>query len=109
MSIVTQSLYCIGLRCLLCRVSIRGDADGPVVGSESSSNCDSIFLPVGSEREFAFLYHRAIAARRRKTQPAAPKSRLTNQNERFFVSAEIAAIAIAIWNMVTPRANTSCL
>ncbi len=50
-----------------------------------------------------------IAARTRKAQPAAPKSKLTIQNGRFFVSAEIAAIAIAIWNMVTPRANTSCL
>src|SRR6266480_4366177 len=52
---------------------------------------------------------RAIAARTRNTHPTPPKNRLTIQNRGFFVSAEIAAIAIAIWNMVTPRANTSCL
>jgi len=49
------------------------------------------------------------AASTRKAQPTIPKSKLTIQNLRFFVSAEIAAMAIAIWNMVTPRAKTSCL
>lgn len=66
-------------------------------------------VSVGSERQFAILSHRVIAARTRKAQPTAPNTRLTTQNERFFVSAEIAAMAIAIWNMVTARANTSCL
>ena len=51
----------------------------------------------------------AIAARTRKAQPTTPKSKLTIQNLRLLVSAEIAAMAIAIWNMVTPPANTSCL
>src|SRR5207249_6893681 len=51
----------------------------------------------------------ATAARRRNTHPTPPKNKLTIQNRGFFVSAEIAAMAIAIWNMVTPRANTSCL
>ena len=44
-----------------------------------------------------------------KTQPMPPKSKLAIQNLGRFVSAEIAAMAIAIWNMVTPRAKTSCL
>src|SRR5438067_13835681 len=51
----------------------------------------------------------AIAASTRKTHPTPPKNKLTIQNRGFFVSAEIAAMAIAIWNIVTPRANTSCL
>src|SRR6266567_1077571 len=55
------------------------------------------------------LSHRPIVARTRNAQPTAPNTRLTTQNEYFFVSAEIAAMAIAIWNMVTARANTSCL
>ena len=42
------------------------------------------------------LSHQRIAASRRNTQPNAPNTRLTTQNERFFVSAEIAAMAIAI-------------
>src|SRR6187200_1286703 len=50
-----------------------------------------------------------MAASTRKAQPPAPKSKLTIQNRRLRVRAEIAAMAIAIWNMVTPRANTSCL
>src|SRR5438093_1535939 len=64
---------------------------------------------VAKVRQFAILYHRAIAASTRNAQPRTPKARLTTQNERFFVSEEIAAMAIAIWNMVTPRANTTCL
>ncbi len=38
----------------------------------------------------------AIAARTRNTQPTAPKTKLTIQNLRLLVSAEIAAMAIAI-------------
>jgi predicted NUDIX family NTP pyrophosphohydrolase len=53
--------------------------------------------------------YRVIAASTRNTHPIAPKTKLTIQKRRFFVSAEIAAMAIAIWNIVTPRANTSCL
>lgn len=53
--------------------------------------------------------YRVIEASPRKAQPIAPNTKLTNQKRRFFVSAEIAAIAIAIWNIVTARANTSCL
>ena len=50
-----------------------------------------------------------IPARTRNAQPTTPKIKLTIQNLGLLVSAEIAAMAIAIWNMVTPRANTSCL
>jgi len=53
--------------------------------------------------------YRVIEASPRKAQPIAPNTKLTNQKRRFFVSAEIAAIAIAIWNIVTARAKTSCL
>jgi hypothetical protein len=53
--------------------------------------------------------YRVIEASARKAQPTAPKTKLTSQKRRFFVSAEIAAIAMAIWNIVTARANTSCL
>src|SRR5207244_1647986 len=50
----------------------------------------------------------AIAPKARKMQPTAPKSKLTIQNLLFFVSAEMAAMAMAIWNVATPRAKTSC-
>ena len=53
--------------------------------------------------------YRVIEASPRKAQPIAPNTKLTSQKRRFFVSAEIAAIAIAIWNIVTARAKTSCL
>ena len=49
----------------------------------------------------------AIAVSTKNAQPTAPKTKLTIQDGRFFVSAEIAAIAIAIWNTVTPRAKES--
>ena len=50
-----------------------------------------------------------IAARMRKAKPTTPKTKLTIQKLRRLVRAEIAAMAMAIWNIVTPRANTSCL
>ena len=54
----------------------------------------------GGSEKFAelprMLSHQRIAASRRNTQPNAPNTRLTTQNERFFVRAEIAAMAIAI-------------
>jgi hypothetical protein len=53
--------------------------------------------------------HRAMAAKTRNAQPITPKTKLTSQNLRLFVRAEIAAMAIAIWNIVTPRAKISCL
>lgn len=80
-----------------------------LLGSEKSVDLRVTLSPVETERQFPTWSHRVIAASTRNAQPNAPKTRLTNQNERFFVSAEIAAMAIAIWNIVTPRANTSCL
>ena len=47
-------------------------------------------------RPCEITFHQAIAASRKNAQPNAPNTRLTTPNERFFVSAEIAAIAIAI-------------
>ena len=104
---VTVVLIGIGSACFT-RAGVRGDSGGTrdsrhgvrvgtPVAQKSSPNCE------------AMLSHQRIAASTRNTQPNAPNTRLTTQNERFFVSAEIAAMAIAIWNMVTPRANTSCL
>ena len=40
-------------------------------------------------------------------RPTDPNARLTNQNARRFVSAEIAPTAIAIWTKVTARAKTT--
>src|SRR6266480_2001329 len=60
-------------------------------------------------RELGNRSQLAIAASTTNAHPAAPNNKLTIQNRRFLVSAEIAAMAMAIWNMVTPRANTSCL
>jgi len=50
-----------------------------------------------------------IAPKTRKTDPATPKSKLTIQKGPLRVSAEIAAIAIAILKIVTPLANTFVL
>jgi uncharacterized protein (TIGR02611 family) len=58
-------------------------------------------------RDLVSSCHRVIAASTKNAQPSAPRTRLTTQNGRFFVSAEIATIAIAIWNTVTPRAKES--
>jgi hypothetical protein len=85
--------------------SMHGRADG----SEKFVKLRATLSPVASERQIAILSHRAIVAKTRNPQPSAPNTRLTMQNERFFVSAEIAAMAIAIWNIVTLRAKTSCL
>jgi hypothetical protein len=45
---------------------------------------------------FGQSYQLAIAASTTNAHPAAPKSKLTIQNRRFLVSAEIAAMAMAI-------------
>ena len=82
---------------------------GPAGSSEKFGVLPEMLSPVGGPRLFAISSHRPIVARTRNAQPTAPNTRLTVQNEYFFVSAEIAAMAIAIWNMVTARANTSCL
>jgi hypothetical protein len=81
---------------------------GPAGGSEKFAVLRAMLPPIG-RRQFAISSHRPVVARTRNAQPTVPNTRLTTQNERFFVSAEIAAMAIAIWNMVTARANTSCL
>src|SRR6266851_1935296 len=79
------------------------------VGSEKFADLRAMLCGVARKRHYEISDHRAIAASTRNAQPNAPNTRLTTQNERFLVRAEIAAMAMAIWNMVTPRANTSCL
>ncbi|SRR6266498_3454267 len=79
------------------------------VSAACQGDCGLDAQPYKRERVIEVKPYLVTAARTRNTQPTIPKSKLTIQNRGFFVSAEIAAIAIAIWNMVTPRANTSCL